>query len=100
MRITFESYWPLVLLLMIPCLWWIRRGSEIDLTPKHLRLSTVVRSAIVCLLVLALMQPILYKPSTYISVVYLLDVSQSVAPAAIKKAIEWIQQTNDSGKPD
>ena len=46
------------------------------------------------------MQPVLYKPSTYVSVVYLLDVSQSVAPGAIKKAIEWIQQTNDSAKPD
>ena len=46
------------------------------------------------------MQPILYKTSTYVSVVYLLDVSQSVAPGAIQKAIDWIQKTNASGRPD
>jgi len=100
MHLTFEAYWPLILLLIVPYVWWVRRTSAVDLSPKHLRLSTVIRSAIVCMLALALMQPVLYKPSTHLSVVYLLDVSQSVAPGAIKKAIDWIQETNDSGKPD
>lgn len=100
MRLTFEIYWPLIFVLMVPYLWWARRGTGVDLSPKHLRLSTLVRSAIVCMLALALMQPVLHKPSAYVSVVYLLDVSQSVAPGAIKKAIEWIQQTNEPGKPD
>src|SRR5688572_23500067 len=100
MWLTFESFWPLILRLIVPYLWWARRGREVDLTPKHLRLSTSIRSAIVFLIVLALMQPILYRASSYVSVVYLLDISQSVAPGAIKKAIEWIQQTNDAGEPD
>src|SRR5215510_5872388 len=85
---------------MVPYLWWVRRRSSVDLSPKHLRLSTLVRSVIVCVLALALMQPAIYRSSTSISVVYLLDVSQSVAPGAIKKAIDWIRQTNDSGRPD
>jgi Ca-activated chloride channel family protein len=100
MRLTFETYWPLILLLMVPYVWWAQRGTAVDLNPKHLRLSTLLRSAIVCLLVLALMQPILYKNSSYLSVVYLLDVSQSVAPGAIRNAIDWIQKTNESGDPD
>jgi uncharacterized membrane protein len=100
MRLTFETYWPLVFLLMVPYIWWVRRATEVDLSPKHLGLSTLLRAGIVCLLVLALMQPILYKDSSYMSVVYLLDVSQSVAPGAIRNAIEWIQKTNDSGAPD
>ena len=100
MRLTFDSYWPLLFLLIVPYLWWVRRQSSVDLSPTHLRLSTIVRSIIVCALTVALMQPILYKTSTYVSVVYLLDVSQSVAPGAIQKAIDWIQATNASGHPD
>jgi Ca-activated chloride channel family protein len=100
MRLTIETYWPLILLLAVPYLWWVNRRTEVDLNAKHLRLSTLIRSGIVCLLVLALMQPILYKASSYVSVVYLLDVSQSVAPGAIKKAIDWIQQTIEAGNPD
>jgi hypothetical protein len=71
-----------------------------DLSPKHLKLSTVLRSAIIAGLVLALMQPILYKASDAVSVVYLLDVSQSVHPGAIKGALDWIQKTNEAGQPD
>src|SRR3989442_15656951 len=100
MRLTFETYWPLIILLMVPYLWWVCRRTAVDLNPKHLRLSTIIRSAIICLLVFALMQPVLYKAGTYVSVVYLLDVSHSIAPSAIKKAIEWIDQTNLSAKPD
>jgi uncharacterized membrane protein len=60
----------------------------------------IVRSAIICLIVSALMQPVLYRLSAHVSVVYVLDVSQSVSSNAIKKAIEWIERTNDAGKPD
>src|SRR5262245_26271585 len=100
MKLSFENYWPAIFLLALPYLWWVGRRSAVDLTPKHLRLSTIVRSAIVCLLTFALMQPILNSPAAYMSVVYLLDVSQSIAPSAIKSAIDWIQHTNDAGQPD
>jgi uncharacterized membrane protein len=46
------------------------------------------------------MQPILERPAANVSVVYVLDVSQSVAPSAIKNALEWIRQTNEAGRPD
>src|SRR5262245_44948913 len=100
MRLTFENYWPLVFLLLIPYLWWVRRNSAMDLSPKHLRLSTILRCAIVAGLVFALMQPVLYKSSSAISTVYLLDVSNSVPAGAIKDAIAWITKTNDAGRPD
>lgn len=100
MRLTFETYWPLIFLVLIPYLWWVRRRTTMDLSPKHLRLSTVLRSILIVGLVLALMQPVLYKASSAVSVVYLLDVSHSVEPGAIKQAIEWIAKTNDTGRPD
>jgi Ca-activated chloride channel family protein len=98
-RLTFQHYWPAIFLLIVPYLWLAGRFTAVDLTPRHLRLSTAVRSLIVCLLTLALMQPILTRSASYVSVVYLLDVSQSVAPAAIKSALEWIQKTNRIGRP-
>lgn len=99
MRVTFETYWPLVLLAVIPYLWWMRRRSEMDLSPRHLKLSTALRSVIAAGIALALMQPVLYRTSSAISVVYLLDVSQSVHPGAIKRGIDWIQKTNEEGRP-
>ena len=59
-----------------------------------------VRSGIIALLALALMEPAIQRSAAPISVAYLLDVSQSVAPADIQSAIQWIRRTNDSGRPD
>ena len=99
MRLTFDTYWPLVLLLVIPYLWWVQRKTLTDLTAKHLQVSATVRSAIVALLALALMQPVIYRSGVWVSVAYLLDVSQSISPTAMQSAIEWIQRTNDAGRP-
>jgi uncharacterized membrane protein/uncharacterized protein YegL len=96
-RFTFDTYWPVLLLLIIPYLWWVQRKSQTDLSAKHLQLSGSVRSAIVTLLALSLMQPVLYHSGAWLSVVYLLDVSQSVSPQAIQSGIQWIEQTNRSG---
>ena len=100
MRLSFDIYWPLFLLLIIPYLWWMQRKTLADLSPKHLQLSGAVRSTIVLLIALALMQPVLYRSGAWLSVVYLLDVSESVSPSAIQSSIQWIQQTDGSGHPD
>ena len=100
MRLSFDTYWPLLLLMLIPYLWWVQRRTLTDLSPKHLQLAGAVRSAIVALVALALMQPVIYRAGSWISVVYLLDVSQSVSPSAIQSGIQWIQQTNDAGRPE
>jgi uncharacterized membrane protein len=53
----------------------------------------------VVLIAFALMQPMLYRSGDWQSVVYLLDVSQSVAPPAIQEAVSWIENANDTGNP-
>ncbi|HYR42206.1 MAG TPA: VWA domain-containing protein, partial [Terriglobia bacterium] len=98
--LTFETYWPLLFLLVIPYIWWIRRKTWVDLSLKHLKVLGTVRSAIIALLAIGMMEPVIYRSGAWISVVYLLDVSQSVSPAGIQSAIQWIRRTNDSGKPD
>jgi len=97
--LTFDTYWPLLLLLLIPYVWIVQRRSQTDLSPKHLKTAGIVRSAIIVLLVLALMQPVLKSSGDWISAVYLLDVSQSIAPSAIQNSFQWVQQANDAGRP-
>jgi hypothetical protein len=98
--LSFDTYWPLLLLALVPLLWIFQRRSQTDLTAKHLKLAGLVRSTILVLLVLALMQPVLKRSGDWISVLYLMDVSESVAPSAIQNSIQWIQQTNNEGHPD
>src|SRR5262245_25047481 len=100
MLFKFDTYWPLLLLLIIPYLWWVQRRTQTDLSPKHLQLAGILRSTIIGLIVLAMMQPVIYRSGAWISAVYLLDVSQSVSPSSIESAIKWIQETNEAGHPD
>jgi len=93
----FEHYWPLALLAVIPILIWVKRQTAVDLSPKHLRLSLLVRSVVIALLALALMQPTLLRSSARVATVYLLDVSHSINPTAMKDALEWIRKTSASG---
>ena len=51
MKLSFDIYWPLFLLFLIPYLWWMQQKTLTDLSPKHLRLSGGVRSLIVLFLV-------------------------------------------------
>ena len=101
MRFTFNTYWPLALpLIVVPYVWWAQQRTFTGLSPKKLKLLSVVRSAIVVLLAITLMQPALYRPGEWLSVIYLLDVSRSVSPAAVQSATQWIKQTNETGDPD
>ena len=97
--LTVGAYWPLALLLVIPYVWWTV-GAVYDRPYSRGCMLGVVRSAIIALLALALMEPAIHRSAAPISVAYLLDVSQSVAPADIQSAIQWIRRTNDSGRPD
>ena len=97
MSLIFEHYWPLALLAVIPLLVWVLRKSAVDLSPKHMRLSLLVRCGLIALLAFALMQPTLLRSSSRVATVYLLDVSQSVSPTAMQDALEWIRKTSASG---
>ncbi|HET9219362.1 MAG TPA: VWA domain-containing protein [Terriglobia bacterium] len=97
MNLIFEYYWPLALLLLIPVLVLIQRRSAVDLSPKHQKLSLVIRCFLVVLLALAMMQPTLLRSSARLAVVYLLDVSHSVSPNAIQEGLSWIRKTEAAG---
>src|SRR5438477_7850882 len=97
MSLTFENYWPLVLLAVIPWLWWVRGRSAVDVSPKHLKLSTILRSCLILAITLALMQPTILRTSSRIATVYLLDVSESVNPTSVQDGLAWIRKTDSAG---
>jgi uncharacterized membrane protein len=68
-----------------------------DLAPRHLTLSTILRTGLILALALAMTQPTLQRSSDRISTVYLLDVSQSVSPTALQDALAWIRKTDTDG---
>ena len=59
-----------------------------------------IRPLILILLAVALLHPVYQRSGKWLSVIYLLDVSQSVSPSAVQSAIAWIQQANDAGHPE
>jgi len=99
MSLTIQTYWPLALLVLVPALWSIRRFTAAGLSPRHLRLSTLVRTVVVLLLILAMTQPVLHLPRSAVSIAYVIDVSKSISPSALQESIEWIRRTNAAGKP-
>lgn len=100
MSISFETYWPLLLLPAVAYLWWVRRATATSLSTRHLNALTAVRSAAVVLLVLALMRPLLNRPGTDISSIFLVDVSRSISPDFLNAAIQWSGEAVEEGEPD
>jgi len=100
MTVTFGHFWPLLILLVIPLLWRMLRHTSIGLSPRHLRATVIVRTAVLVLLSLALMRPVWHRAGKWISVVYALDVSSSIDPGFLETAIDWIASSSSSGQPD
>ncbi len=98
--IGFAVAWPLWLLVGLPLLWllaWKHRGG---LSRRRLAWASLLRSAALVLVCLALMGPSLRKDVHDISVVYALDISRSISPAFLNQALDWIDQANARHKPD
>ena len=99
MSITLSHYWPLLLLLALPFIWWIKTRTAVGLSAPHLVVATIVRIAVIIFLTLALAQPVWNRSGKWISVVYALDVSSSVDPDFVDTAIDWIAASSARGAP-
>ncbi|MBI1875848.1 MAG: VWA domain-containing protein [Acidobacteria bacterium] len=96
----FHGLWPFAFLLIVPLLWWVRSRTLTNFNRRQSMVQAAVRSALVICLVLALTQPIVYHAARWISVVYAVDVSDSVSADSISTAASWIDQANRAGRPD
>ncbi len=99
MSLSFETFWPLLFLPALAYLWWVRFGTDTSLTSRHLTLLTWIRSAVVLLLVAALMRPLLNRPGKELSTIFLLDISRSISPEFLNAAIQWSGEAVQKGNP-
>jgi hypothetical protein len=82
----------LLALAALPVLWLVRAASLTDLSRGQQILSTLVRSLLVAGLALALARPALTRYESRVSVVYLVDVSDSVGDAQLAAAHAEVSQ--------
>jgi len=92
-----SAFW---LLAVIPVMWLARSGRLVAHVTRHGLLHVVARSVLLASLIAALAQPVLSLTASRIAVVYLVDVSDSVASSAWKHAADVIDALNTATRPD
>ncbi|HKQ26782.1 MAG TPA: VWA domain-containing protein [Burkholderiales bacterium] len=97
--VTVASLWPLALLTALPLIWLLTWRNRASVGRARVVSATVLRSVALIAIVVALLKPTLHRDSEDVSVVYVLDVSSSVAPRFLGEALDWIAQVNTRFRP-
>jgi len=100
MSISWTSPAALWLLAVVPLVWAVVRFSRTNFNSRQRYLQAAVRSLLLAALALALARPVSSTGSNRLSVVYLVDVSHSVASKAITDAAARIDALALELKPD
>ncbi|MGE0040929.1 MAG: VWA domain-containing protein [Vicinamibacterales bacterium] len=99
--LSFEApFWLLLVAAAAPFVWWASRRTLTNFPPRQRRLQVAVRVALVVIVGLALARPVWNTEGREVSVVYAVDVSNSVSPIEIERAARWIDDAQASGAPD
>ncbi|MGE3275835.1 MAG: VWA domain-containing protein [Vicinamibacterales bacterium] len=99
--LAFEAPFWLWLAVAAPVfIWWAARDTLTNFPPRQRRLQVAARVVLVFLVALALARPVWNAESREVSVVYAVDVSNSVSPYEIERAAQWIEDAQASAAPD
>jgi Ca-activated chloride channel homolog len=97
--LTLTSPAALWLLLAIPLVWLALPFARTRFNRRQRLLQATIRSLLLAALAFAIARPVLSSSSSQQSVVYLVDISHSVARSAIDEATEHIDEINGSLRP-
>ena len=98
MALTWTAPEALWLLAVIPLVWIARRFGRINFEPRQQMVQAAVRSLLLAALALALARPVVSMGSSRLSIVYLVDVSHSIASRAMTDAADRIDAlTRETG---
>ncbi len=97
---TLANPHALWLLGLLPVIWWFAWSGRRLHASQRVALSTVTRSLVFMLLVIAMAQPTVLRREYWKSVVYAIDVSRSVSSAFLKQALQWADEANRRFHPD
>ena len=87
------------LLAAVPFVWLAPLVARTTFNPRQRLLQAVVRSLLLAALALAIARPVLSTSSTRHSIVYVVDVSHSIASRAIEDAARQIDEFNAALRP-
>jgi Ca-activated chloride channel family protein len=91
-----EAFW---LLTAVPVVWALAALARRNHYRWRLGISTLLRSVAIALAVMALAQPRIAARSDAVSVVYAIDVSRSVSPTFLARALDGIRAGNAVNRP-
>ncbi|MGH7137455.1 MAG: VWA domain-containing protein, partial [Pirellulales bacterium] len=91
-RLDFDSPWYLLLLAMLPVMWWFGRRSLSGLGRVRKWVVLLLRSAVFVLIVLSLAEIQWVRTNDNLTVIYLLDQSLSIPPERRQAMIEFVNE--------
>jgi uncharacterized membrane protein len=91
-QVTFESPWYLLLMLLVPVLWWFSFHSLAALGSVRRILALLLRTVILVLVIAALAEIQLVRTSDRLTVIYLLDQSLSIPPDRRKAIVDYVNR--------
>jgi Ca-activated chloride channel homolog len=97
--VTFAHPEALWLLASLPIVWVLAAIARRDHAAWRLGVATCLRSVAIALAVVALAQPRIQTRSDAVSVVYAIDVSRSVSPVFLQRALAGIRAGNERHRP-
>src|SRR5687767_7834993 len=92
LKIAFDQPWWLLLLALIPVLWVFSFKSLSGLGPNRRIFALLFRTAVLTLLVFALAGVQLQKISDRVTVIYLLDQSESISKLTREAMLEYVMK--------
>jgi len=91
-RLTFITPAALVLLALLPLLWAFALWTPRRVAPRRFWLGLALRSVMLAALILGLAGAQLVQPVSTLTTIFLIDESDSVAPAQRERAVSYIDQ--------
>ncbi len=99
-EIAFDRPWFLLLFLLVPVVWWMGFNSLAGLGAWRRVFALLLRSLVVSLLVLALAQTQVRQTTDRLTVIYLLDQSDSIPPARRDMMLDYVFREVESHRRD
>lgn len=99
LRLSFITPAALALLGLLPILWWLAFVAPRRLAPWRLWAGLLLRSVVLAALTLALAGAQLVRPVPELATVFLIDASDSIAPAQRERATAYVETALRSMPP-
>lgn len=100
MSLQFNSPWYFLLLLLLPFIWYISRDSLSSMGTYRRWFAIAFRTVVYTLLVSALAETQFAKTNDRVTVIYLLDQSESIPKAQRETMVRWVKKNVSKYRSD